>query len=207
MRVRSGVDAGGARGALDQLRALAASFADDAAVQTVLASAAYDAGDFDLSVAAADRALAADPRSVDAMIAKGRASVALAVRASSKDPAMWAAARRWFIVANKTDPLYFYPVQLFYESFRTAGQAPTPAARKALLYAYTLNPANVALRLEAARVLLEDGNAPAARIALDTAAIGEYGGALAPLAAKALRMLDTSGPAAAITVLETRPET
>lgn len=202
MRLRNGSDPAGSRDVLAQARVLAASFVDAPAVQNILAQAAYDAEDFALSLSAADRALATDPRSVDAMIHKGRALVALAVRARTNDAATWAAARSWFIAANKADPLYFFPVQLFYESFRAAGQVPTSPARKALLYAYALNPTNAALRFEAARVFLQDGDVAAARVALDGAAIDEYRGATTATAASALRALDVSGPAAAIAALD-----
>lgn len=198
MRSRSGARAADT---LDQARALAAPFATDASAQNALAQAEYDSGNFAQSVAAADRALAADPRLVDAMVVKGRALVAMATRSGTDDPAAWMEARRWFLAANKADPRYFYPVFLFYESFNAARQTPSAAARKALLYAYALNPANVSVRWEATRVLLQDGNVAAARIALDPAAFGKDGGAFAYPAAKVRQALETGSAAAALLAL------
>ncbi|WP_106639512.1 hypothetical protein [Allosphingosinicella vermicomposti] len=204
MRLRSRSSTARPRDVLIQARAFAAPFVNDAAVQNVLAQAAYDGGDFALSSASADRALSADPRSVDAMIVKGRALAALAVREAS-DPSTWAAARSWFMAANEADPLYFFPLQLFYESFRAASQEPTPSARQALLHAYSLNPTNGALRIEAARIFLEDGDLDAARVALGNASIDEYGGAIAPIAARTVQALDVGGAAEALTALAAFP--
>jgi len=192
-----------AQDVLVQARALAAPFPNDAGAQNELAQAEYDAGNFALSEAASERALAADKGSVEAMIHLGQALTALAAKAGNTDPAVWTTARRWFLAANKADPLYFYPVQLYYSSFRTANQSPAPAARKALLYAYTLNITNVTIRWEAARLLLEDGATESARVALFPIAFGESGGTRANAARKVLAALDARDPAAALAVLGT----
>ncbi|MEO8375653.1 MAG: hypothetical protein ABI471_10545, partial [Sphingomonas bacterium] len=68
MRSRAGVDAATAQGVAAQARALAQPYPADAGAQNELAAAEYDAGDYAASEAAADRALAADPGSVEAMI-------------------------------------------------------------------------------------------------------------------------------------------
>jgi Tfp pilus assembly protein PilF len=194
MRSRGGADA---PGVATQARMLAAPFANDAGAQIELATAEYDAGNYAQSAAAADRALVADPKSADAMIRKGLALVAVA-RAGGADPATWTAARRWFLAANKADPLYFYPVQLYYASFRAAKETPSDAAKKALLYAYKLNPMNTALRWEAARILLQDGDFRHARLALDLTVFGKRGGPLAVRAKAVVGALDANGAAAAL---------
>ena len=82
-------------------RRLAASHGDDPFVQVALAEAEYDAENYAAAAAAADRALAADPNHVHALIYKGRAEMKLAaVKGAAAD---WARIRTWFTRANKLD--------------------------------------------------------------------------------------------------------
>jgi tetratricopeptide (TPR) repeat protein len=202
MRSHNGVDQKQAQEVVAEARQLAAPYPNDAGAQNELAEAENDAGNYALSEAAADRALAADPKSVHALIYKGMAQMALADKAGNKDPAVWTKARRWFLTANRADPLYSYPAQLYYESFRTAKQAPTRAAKDGLLYAYKLSPQNIGLRYEVARVLLEDGQAKPARVAIEPIAYSEHGGQFAETAKNAIAALDSGGTAAALAVFD-----
>jgi hypothetical protein len=202
IRSRNGVDAKQAPVVVAEARRLAAPFPSDAAAQNELAEAEYDAGDYAASGAAAGRALAADPRSVHAMIYKGRAEVAQLKKAGSKDPAAWATARRYFLAANKAEPLYSYPPQLYYESFGEAGVAAPKAAGDGLLWAYKLRPDLRGLRLEATSVLLRRGDKDGARTALEPLAFSAHGGGGVDLAKKVLAALDSGGTAAALTVLD-----
>lgn len=202
MRSHNGVGAKLAQEVVLEARQLAAPFPNDPGAQNELAEAEYDAGNYAQSEAAADRVLAADPKSVHGMIYKGMSQLAIAEKAQNKDPIVWTAARRWLLTANKVDPLYSYPPQLYYESFLTAKQAPPRAAKDALLYAYKLSPQNIGLRLEAAQILLQDGQTKAARVAIEPMAYSAHGGKLPDLAKKAITALDSGGPAAAIAVFE-----
>lgn len=202
MRSHNGVDAKLAKEVVVQARQLAAPYPNDAGAQNALAEAELDAGNPAEANAAADRALAADPKSVHALIYKGLAQMAIAEKAQNKDPAVWTAARRWFLAANKVDPLYSWAPQLYFESFAQAGQGAPKSARDALLYAYKLSPQIMGLRLEASRVLMQDGQANAARVALEPIAYSPHFGDLADQAKRVIAALDSGGTTAALAVLK-----
>ncbi len=202
MRSKNGVDEKLAQEVVLEARKAAASYPDNAATQNELAEAEYDAGNYAQSAAAAERALAADPQSVHALIYKGMAQMTIAEKAGNTDPAVWAAARRQFLAANKLQPLYAYPIQVYYESFNTAKQPAPRSARDALLYAYQLAPQNLAVRQEAARILIGDGNIKAARIAIEPIAFDDHPGPLVDAAKKALAALDANDSAGALEALK-----
>src|SRR4029079_12282518 len=135
-------------------RRIAASYPNDGFVQSVLAEAEQDARNFAAADAAADRALAADPKDIHALIYKGRAQLELA----KKDPqhANWAKVRSWFTQANKIDTEDAEPLALFYETYVAAGEQPTTNAVEALLYAVTLAPQDERVRLDAFREMLRE---------------------------------------------------
>jgi tetratricopeptide (TPR) repeat protein len=89
MRSRRGVNRAQALELLPLMRKAAAPFASDPSVQATLAEAEYDAGNYAEAEAAADRAIAVNPRHVDALLYKGRAKMAVATAAKSTDPAAW----------------------------------------------------------------------------------------------------------------------
>ncbi|MEO6215085.1 MAG: hypothetical protein ABIO86_03555 [Sphingomonas sp.] len=133
MRSRGGVDAATAQGVAAQARTLAQPYPADAGAQNELAAAEYDAGDYAASEAAADRALAADPGSVEAMIHKGRALAAIAAKSPGSGAGGgggWAAARRWYLAASKADPLYFYPARSITPLSRPPTKPPPPSRKR-----------------------------------------------------------------------------
>ena len=202
MRSHNGVDQKQAQEVITAVRKIAAGFPNDPGAQNELAEAEYDTGNYALCEAAADRVLAADPKSVHGLIYKGMAQIALFRAAGTTDPAKWTTARRWFLAANKIDSLYSYPIQLYYESFGIAKQSPTKAAKDGLLFAYQLSPQNLTLRLEAARVLLAADRVKAARVALEPIAYSERRGPLADMAKKVIAALDNGGAPAAIAAMD-----
>ena len=177
---------------------LAAPYPQDPAVQAVLAEAAHDARQYDAAKAAADRAIAADPRAFNALIYQGRTAMAVALRDGITDPARWTAVRRAFLAANKIDVENAEALLLFYQSFMAAGQSPTKNAQDALEYAYELAPFDPGLRMTAANMFLNQGNAAAARVALGPVAFSPHGGPLAEVASATIDVLDKSGPKAAL---------
>lgn len=198
MRSHNGVDEKLAKIVLAQARALAAPYPNDAGAQNELAEAEYDAGNYALSEAAADRVLALDAKSVHGLIYKGMAQVAQLEKAKSTDAAAWTTARRFFLAVNKIDPLYSYPIQLYYGSFITAKQPVPKGAHDALLYAYQLSPQLFGLRMEAAEILLRDGRTKAARVALEPIAYSPHAGSFIDLTRKLIAALDKDGAAAAL---------
>ena len=200
VRIRSkrGVDRAGAAALLPDARKAAAPFPNDPFAQTVLAEAEYDAGNYAEAEAAADRALAADPKAAEAMIYKGRARVALAETAASEDPAVWKEARKWFLAANKLEPEDPEPLMLYYQSFGAAGEPPTANAAEALKYALVLAPQDPGLRWMTGFQLLVEGKAAEARNALAPLAFDPHGGGNAARAAAIIAMLDKGGAKAAL---------
>ncbi|HEX8447530.1 MAG TPA: hypothetical protein VF649_13065 [Sphingomonas sp.] len=162
-RSKRGVDKAEAAQVVIEARRIAAPFADDPAVQGALAEAEYDAGHLDLADAAADRALAADPANRQALLYKGRIALRRAADARSADPAVWRAARGWFVKANRLDPDDAEPLMLFYDSFHAAGAKPTDNAVIGLLQAFDLAPQDEGLRFRAATEYLRKGDRAEAR--------------------------------------------
>ncbi|PTS81133.1 hypothetical protein DBR17_10025 [Sphingomonas sp. HMWF008] len=202
VRIRSaaGVDRKRAKPIAALARKVAASYPNDAAAQNALAEAEYDAGEYAAAEAAADRALAADPKSMHAMLYKGMALSAAAQIAKKTDAATWNAVRQWFLAANKVDTEDPLPLTLFYESFGDAGQVPTKNADAALLYAYALAPYDLGLRMQASRIYLQQGNAAEARRAIVPLAYSAHGNGDIPQ--KVITTLDQKGPAAALALLD-----
>ncbi|MFD1788412.1 hypothetical protein ACFSC3_12595 [Sphingomonas floccifaciens] len=151
---------------LPEARKRSAPFASDPAAQVVLAEAEYDAGNDAEAEAASDRALAVDPKNIEALMYKGRARIRRARTAGSRDPAVWSEARGWFVKANRADPDAAEPLQLFYESFEAAGQQPTKNAALGLYRSLELSPQDPGLRIMTARQYVVDGQLAAARATL-----------------------------------------
>lgn len=183
-------------------RRLAGPFPDDPATQNELAEAEFDAGNYAAAEAAADRALAADPKSIHALLYKGMAQAEVAKKAGVTDQTKWKAIRGWSIKANKLDTEYAEPLIQYYDSFAAAKQKPSKAAVNGLIYAYALAPYDLGLRLKAGRLLLAEGAAKPARAAFEPVAYGPHYGGLAVQAKAVIDALDTGGTTAAITVLD-----
>jgi tetratricopeptide (TPR) repeat protein len=161
IRSSRGVDAKTAPNVAADARKAAEQFPDDPFVQAALAEAEYDVGNNVAADSAADRALAADPKHVHALIYKGRAQFRLAKeRGATAD---WAKIRQWFIKANKMDTENAEPLALFYYSFTFAGEKPTKNAIDALIYAVTLAPQDEENRMYAVRELIQQHKLAEAR--------------------------------------------
>jgi tetratricopeptide (TPR) repeat protein len=204
IRIRSkrGVDEAGAQALLPLARKAAAPYPKDVLAQVTLAEAAFDANQFAEAEAAADRAIAADPKSVEALIYKGRIKMALAVKAEAKDPATWREVRRWFLAANKVEADDPEPLALFYQSFLAARAKPTANATSALEQALGLVPQDSSLRWLLARQHLQDGKGEDARAVLAPVAFDPHGGEQAKVAASVLEKLKAGNPKAALETLE-----
>lgn len=187
-------------------RRLAAPYPGDAAAQNELAEAEFDANNHAAAEAAADRALAADPRSIHALLYKGMAQMEIAKKAGDTDPARWKAIRASFVQANRLDTEYPQPLILFYESFAAAKQKPSKAAENGLLYAYMLAPFDLGLRIQAGRLLIEQGDVKAARVAFEPVAYSPHGGGVGAHARAIIAALDGEGGTAAALKLITDAE-
>lgn len=201
LRSTRGVDATSAQDVVKLARTLAAPFPDDAGAQNELAEAEYDAGNYAASRAAADRAIAADAKSIHALIYRGMAEGQILRMAGDKDPAHWRGVRRWYIAANKLDPDNPEPLTLFYYSFGEAGIAPTTNAEDGLLTAYRAAPFASGLRMTAAEIYLMRKDKGEARAALLPVAYGAHQGVMSKVAAAALEAIDAGDLAKAMAVL------
>lgn len=168
---------------------IGARFPDDPVVQGWLAEMALDAGRYDLADAAADRALAADPKSAQALVYKGQVHLRRAREAKVKDPAVWQEARSWLLKANRLDSNDAYTLMLYYSSFGMAGVQPTANAKAALTRAHELVPQDPGLSFAYARQSLIDGKLDDARQALRPLAYSAHAAADNP-AARLLAALD-----------------
>lgn len=182
-------------------RQLAARFPNDAAAQNELAEAEYDAKNYAAAEAAADRAMAADPKSVHAALYKGMALQAVAEKTGAADTAKWQAVRRWYAAANRIDPEDPQPLVMFYRSFTAAKQTPPQSAEKGLTYAFALAPYDLPLRLDAATVFLRQNKPAEARQALLILSANDESGAYGSTVREVLATLDKDGPAAALSSL------
>ena len=193
MRARIGVRGEEEARVARDLRKAAAPWPNDPAVQAALAEAEFDAGNLDLAEAAADRALAADPRNVDALTYRARVAMARARAAAPGNDAVWKEVRRRIALANRADPNDPEPLILYYQSFAARGAAPTPNAVEGLLQAFELAPQDRGLRLNVARQLLVDGKAAEARSALIPIAYDPHGGPLGQAVVAIVATIDQGG--------------
>lgn len=200
MMSSSGVDEESAPRVAAFARRLAAPYPTDAAAQNELAEAEFDAKNYAAAEAAADRALAADPKSIHAMLYKGMAQMEAAKTAGDTNPDRWKDIRAWFLKANKLDTEYPQPLILFYESFAAAKQKPTANAQAALLGAYVLAPFDTSLRYTAGKLLLEQNDPKSARVAFEPIAYSPHQSG-PNLALDVINMLDQKGAEAALKLI------
>lgn len=202
MRIRSkaGVDARSAPGVYARAMAAAKPFPNDPGAQLELAEAAYDANAYGESLAAANRAIAAEPGREKAYIYRGKALMALARAAKSGNPATWDEVRTAFLKANTLDPDDPEALANFYRSFPAAGRAPTANASAALYKALDYAREDEALRFEVAQEYLSRHDTAKARETLKTLAYSPHQGKASKRASDLIAAID-KGDAAAIAKL------
>ena len=168
IRIRSdaGLDEKTAAALYADASKIAAGFPDDAEVQRALAGAAHAAGDPAAALAAADRAIAADPNVVEAYCTRAMAQMAIAAAVRDDTPETWAAIRRTIDRAGRLDPEDPRPPILLYRSYADRRQWPPDAARKGLLHAYALAPQDRGLRMQVAGMLVGEQRLAEARAML-----------------------------------------
>lgn len=189
MRSDRGVDKKSAPRVAAQARGKANAYPNDPFVQTALAEAEFDADNLDAAKAAAERALATDPTSVDALNYLGLVEL----KRAKKDPARFAVARSWFVRANKLQPNNPEPLINNYLTFAQAdGQKVPEMAIIGLERAFDLAPYDRDLRFLLARQLLSEGRAKGARSLLVPVAVSAHGGKVKETAEKIIAKIDAS---------------
>jgi tetratricopeptide (TPR) repeat protein len=203
LRVQSkrGVDQKTAEPLARQVRAVEGRYPGNELVELTLAEAELDAGHPEASEAAADRVLKVNPNDTKAMVFKGRATLALALKeAGEKRRAACNEARSLFVAANKLDTEDPEPLMEFYKSFVAEGIRPNDNAIAALHYASDLAPQDIPLRLNSALQYLRDGNASEARKALTVIAYDPHGEQLAQVARSMIEKIDAGNTRDALAV-------
>ncbi len=156
IRIRSkrGVTAQTAPEVVVDAREVAAKYPDEPAVQAALAEAEFDAGDDEAAIRAADKALAAAPNNMTALIQKGYALTRIAEK--TKTDEAWQAARKHFVSVNRIENDHPIPLIYYYSSFREQEKQPTKAALDGLEWALELAPYDAGLRMMVAAQQMED---------------------------------------------------
>lgn len=180
----------------------AAAYPDDAAAQRVLAEAAYDAKDFAAAEAAAERAIAADPKMASAYAYK-----AMAMQAAAGENGPAANDIRAVIDAGlKADPNSAQLLELYYRSFGEFGEAPTTLAKQRLYQAFRLAPQAAPLRMMAAHQLLVDRNTAEARALLRPLGFSIHRSETANVARTIITEIDAGNVEAALRATEQQAE-
>lgn len=187
---KRGVTPKNAPAVYEDARKACAPYPNDPVAQLVLAEAAYDAEDYTASEAAADRALAADPKAMGGYLYKAMSQMARASKAKDHTPQTWAAIRKIISTGNRLDPDDPRPLVLFYRSFAENGERPTKNVREGLYYATLLAPEDRSLRFDAAQSYLEDNNLQMARVMVLPLAFDPHDAGLAAAATKSLAEID-----------------
>ncbi len=166
MQSDRGVDSKSGRELYNRVASVAPSYPQDAVAQGWFAEMAYDAREYAVAEAAADRALAADPKSLQALLYKGMIHLQRAREGKSKDAAVWNEARSWIVKANRVDPNAAEPLAIFYSSFLMQGEKPRPSAVTGLDRAFQLVPQDASLRFMMVTQRIRDNKIDEAKVLL-----------------------------------------
>ncbi len=152
---KAGVTDEEARSLAPEARKIAARHPNDAAVLAALAEAEFDAGNDDAAIAAADRAIAIDPKNINAHIQKGYALAHKAETGASPKES-WSDVRKQFIVANGVENDHPIPLIQFYLTYLKQGEKPTRNAIEGLEWAMQLAPFDSTLRWFVVQQMISD---------------------------------------------------
>ncbi len=189
MESQRGVTRKQAEELLIAVREVAADFPNDPAVLAVLAEAEHDAGNYDLSVAAADKAIALNPNTVDAYVQKGFAMFRLAEDADDQDAA-YSAAMKPFGALNKLENDHPLPLMYLYRSYIERGKEPSENAKKAIERAAQLAPFDHSLWMTVGMMQASEGSIDLAKRSLLPVANNPHGGGMVKFAQTVLEALD-----------------
>lgn len=156
VRIRSkrGVDEKTAPEVVVEAREVAKKYPDEPAVQAALAEAEFDVGDDEAAIAAADKALAAAPENMTALIQKGYALTRVATEKNTEEA--WKAARKHFVTVNRIENDHPIPLIYYYLSFLNQDQEPNQAALDGLEWALELAPYDGSVRMMVAARQMQD---------------------------------------------------
>ena len=139
---------------LARIRAVAQKYPTDPMVLRSLAEAELRLEHYPEAVAAADRAIVADPKSVEPLAIKGEALLEMAKK--NRDTGTFKQARQEFLAGNRLDKEDPQPLYLYYRTFIDEGLPMTDGARNAVHYAATLAPQDPEVQVRSAMQYIRD---------------------------------------------------
>ncbi len=154
IRSKRGVTLKQARDVADDIESKARRYTDSLFAQLAASEAFLDARRFAEANAAADRALALDPNSTEALILKGMIAIE---EGKAGDKTRFAAARPPLVKATRLDPEDPRPFIHYYESFRRSGEKVPESAIVGLEQIFSQAAFDSSYRLTLARQLLIEG--------------------------------------------------
>jgi len=184
----------------NRIRAVASAHPNDPLVLRTLAEVEFRLKNHSEAIKVADRAIAADPSSVEPIVIKGDALLALAKK--SRDAATFKQARQQFLAGNRLDKEDPQPLYLYYKSFVDEGIAVTPAARDAVHYAATLSPQDPEVQARSTLQYIRDGKIDEAKDRIASLAFSPHRNKGQKIAKEVYDLLAANKRDAAITVAE-----
>jgi cytochrome c-type biogenesis protein CcmH/NrfG len=155
MQSKIGVTDEEAQSLVPDARKVAEQYPNDPAVLAALAEAEFDAGNDDAAIAAADRALAIDPKQINAYLQKGYA-LGHKVETGALPKESWKDVRTVFIKANGVENDHPIPLIHFYATYKSEGEPPTKNAIAGLEWALQLAPFDPQLRWMVTQQMISD---------------------------------------------------
>jgi tetratricopeptide (TPR) repeat protein len=205
-RIKYGVKADEAESLAAQLRPVESRYPGDELVETTLGDAELEARHPDAAESAADRALKANPQSIDGLVLKGRALAARAEDVHNESRiALFDQARAAFIAANKLDTEYPEPLFEFFRTYVREGIRPTDNAIAALHYASDLAPQDLGVRMNSAIAYLNEGKPKEARSTLAVVAYSPHAMEAGDVARRMIADIDAGDAKSALLELRRSP--
>lgn len=198
-RVKYGFEGEVAEALANEARAIEKSYPGDELVEIALAEAELGAKHAGAAQAAAERALAINPRNAAALVLKGRALEEQADQAQGdKRIGLFSQARLVFVAANKLDRADPDPLFEFYRTFVRTGERPSENALAALHKASDLAPQDLGLRMNSAIAYLNEGKFKEARATLTVVAYSPHAASVGDLAKRMIADIDAGRGKAAL---------
>jgi tetratricopeptide (TPR) repeat protein len=155
IRIRSkrGVNQEKAQELVPDARKIAAQFPGNAAVLAALAEVEYDAKNDLEAIAAAEAALAVDPKTINALLQKSFAMARQAetVSDTKERSKAWRAVRDQLLKINAIESEHPLPLMQYYLTFKRNGSQPTKNSVEGLEWALELAPFDIGLRFTTAQ--------------------------------------------------------
>lgn len=187
IRLKRGASKGAAAQMLPEIRSLLNKYPENPTILARLAEAEFRAGNDQMAIAVADRALAKKPKLIDALLQKGYAMVRMARDAEDKKSA-WSAVRNHFIKINKLENDHPIPLFYYYLSFRNQPGPMPKQAIAGLHHALSLAPFDEKIRISASLQYMKDGKFGYAAKTLEPMANNPHGSKLKVAANKYLEI-------------------